>query len=222
MKDKVRNRIIDAVMLGICEGFDIDDMDNAIDSNITSKQKVRKHSKMFDDLCNEINDKCIDVYIIDNDAKMMPFAEWDENADNVRFLRIVEDNVFDENCLECFCHDISMSKEWRYYLKWCNWEEACMRLDEEMVNGRTFKGRVPTISECTYIIENLDFINRLLTIVGSDELHFNDGHWWSSSKFMGNTGACFIDGHITYDSYRQVKNTMLIFKMQSKMKHNRK
>jgi len=107
----------DAIINGLNEAFDIDDMNNVIDDVPVTKQQVRKHSKIYDDVVrfvNENDDKTIYGKIKDYKNKCIT----DEDA-HVKFIKHIKMDwdVLDDETI-AFIEESGM-------IKWLDFFDAC-------------------------------------------------------------------------------------------------
>jgi len=91
LKDKIRG----AILKGINEAFDIDDLGNEIEDKPVTKKSVSKHSKIYlglDDKASECKKRGIVLDFIDNNGKVIKNTE---DVPNIRFVRFGADELME-------------------------------------------------------------------------------------------------------------------------------
>jgi len=112
---RLYNDIKKAVIKGINEAFDIEDMDIRINDTPNTKKGIVKHSKLYDyllDMVDECHKKGIELDFIDNDGKSVKTTE---NVSDIRFVRFSNDMLKKPEFGNAEDNSIVISVRWKEY-----------------------------------------------------------------------------------------------------------
>jgi len=127
MKD-IRRKIRQAVIKGINEAFNMDDMGNVISVMPSAKQKVAKHSRLYTALLG-MKDRFLDMGFelayVDGGGNEIESAD---DPEDVQFIRITNDDMkakgaditINRNCMEIF-NSLNRNEDGEYQ-RWCKWQ----------------------------------------------------------------------------------------------------
>jgi len=188
MHNDLKRHITSAIIKGINESFDIGDMDVNIDDAISSKQKIRKHSKICTEFMQSLKTKNIEISLIDYNGNIFPIDEWDEDVSKVAFVKFTIDGH--RNHLKN--GSVIIKKVWK--LDKMTWDEADEYMDNlEIVCGNVeLKGRLPKMEEMEFLYSNRDTIDTMLQFLDTDVMNCVNHKWWTASTFFDKQAVAFI------------------------------
>jgi len=196
MKEKIdlRHRMCDAVLKGINEAFDMDALNNELDTSVPVKQAVRKHSRQYSEIMGKLNASMSFELIYDD--HIVPFEEWDEtDAEHVRFVRMTLLNGGEPLCKNPI-PTISMSTNWWIQYTCGTWDGVMEEIEEKSNEewcaylGRKIYPSIPSEVEMYWISKNADALEMIMDMVGEEKTSIlndinNDTFWTSNGANSG-------------------------------------